>query len=34
MASGLSVDVTFIEGKYGRDIQAVSVVEREPGADG
>lgn len=33
--AGLEVDVTFIEGQYGREIQALVVVEqREPGSDG
>jgi hypothetical protein len=34
MAAALELDVTFAENQYGRDIQAVTVVEREPGADG
>lgn len=33
--AGSPVDVTFVEGKYGRDVHAVSIVEqREPGSDG
>lgn len=33
LAGALEVDLTFTESKYGRDIQAIALVEREPGAD-
>ncbi len=32
MASGASLEVTYTEGKYGRDIQTLSLLE--PGANG
>jgi hypothetical protein len=32
--AGLPVSVTFIEGKYGRDVLALSLVERQPGGEG
>lgn len=34
MTSGASVEVSFAETKYGRDIQTLSFLDREPGAEG
>jgi len=31
MAAGLELDVVFVEGKYGRDIKAITVLERQAG---
>jgi hypothetical protein len=33
-SAGLEVDVTYTTGKYGNDLQAITIVEGEPGADG
>lgn len=32
--AGLAIDLTYSQGKYGRDIQTIALVDREPGAEG
>lgn len=34
ISSGASLEMSFIEGKYGRDIQTLAFADRQPGEDG